>query len=327
MTKNADHRKLAAILCADVKGYSKLMGEDESYTVRALKECRQLFADNIHNHGGRVVNAPGDSILAEFPSVVSAVKCAVEIQNQLKDRNANLPDDRKMAFRIGVNLGDFIQSEDAIYGGGVNVAARIEGLAKPGGICISRTAFDQLKNKLALGYEYLGQQSVKNIAEPVRVYRVLTEPESVGNVIGEKRFLGGISRRKAILAIMILIIVAGGLIGWNIYLQLKRSVEPATLDKFAFPLPGKPSIAVLPFDNLSGDPDQEYFSDGITEEIITALAKIPDIFVMASKSTSIYKGKPVKIKQVSEELGVQYVLEGSVNKAEDQLRITAQLII
>jgi adenylate cyclase len=176
MVENADHRKLAAILCADVKGYSKLMGVDESYTVGALKECRKLFAQSIQNHGGRVVNAPGDSILADFPSVVSAVQCAVEIQNQLADRNAELPDNRKMVFRIGVNLGDVIQSEDAIYGDGVNIAARIEGLAEPGGVSISRTVFNHVQKKLPYGYEYQGEHRVKNITNPIEVYKLLTTP-------------------------------------------------------------------------------------------------------------------------------------------------------
>jgi adenylate cyclase len=226
----------------------------------------------------------------------------------------------------GVNLGDVVEEDDRIYGDGVNIAARIEGFAEPGGICISRTAYDQIKNRLAFGYEYLGEHTVKNIAEPVRVYRVLLEPEAAGKVIGEKRFLGKISRRAAIASIIFLLIVAGGVIGWNIYLQQSKREEPASLDKMAYPLPVKPSIAVIPFDNLSGDPEQEYFSDGITEEIITALSKIPKLFVIARNSTFTYKGKPVKVQKVSEELGVQYVVEGSVRRAEDRVRITAQLI-
>ncbi|MGD9310673.1 MAG: adenylate/guanylate cyclase domain-containing protein, partial [Desulfosarcina sp.] len=184
MAENPDRRKLAAILCADVKGYSKLMGEDESYTVCTLKECRKLFTDNIQFHGGRVVNAPGDSILAEFPSVVSAVQCAVEIQNELNTRNADLPDNRKMIFRIGVNLGDVIESEDAIYGDGVNIAARIESLAEPGGVSISRTVFNQVCNKLPYGYEYQGKHQVKNITNPVKVYKLLTAPGDAGKLIG-----------------------------------------------------------------------------------------------------------------------------------------------
>jgi adenylate cyclase len=183
-----------------------------------------------------------------------------------------------------------------------------------------------VKNKLELGYEYLGEHSVKNIAEPVRVYRVLMEPEAAGRVIGEKRFLGRISRRAAIAAIIILVIVAGGLISWNIYLQQSKKIEPASLDKMAYPLPDKPSIAILPFTNISGEPNQEYFSDGITENIITALSYVRNMFVTARNSIFTYKGKAVKIQQVAEELGVRYVLEGSVQKTKDQVRITAQLI-
>ena len=326
MTEERAKRKLSGILSADAVGYSRLMQKDEASTIVILAESKELMSKLIHQYRGRVVDAPGDNLLAEFGSVVDATECAVKIQQELKAKNAERPDNRKMPFRIGVNLGDGVEEADRIYGDGVNIAARLEGLAQPGGICISRTAYDHVKNKLALGYEYLGEHSVKNIAEPVRVYRVLMEPEAAGKVIGEKKFLGRVSRRAAISAIIILLIVAGGVIGWNIYLQQSKKVEPASLDKMAYPLPDKPSIAVLPFDNLSGDPAQEYFSDGITEEIITALSMVPKLFVIARNSTFTYKGKPVKIKQVSEDLGVRYVLEGSVRKVENQVRITAQLI-
>jgi adenylate cyclase len=231
-----------------------------------------------------------------------------------------------MEFRIGVNVGDVVEEEDRIYGDGVNIAARVEGMAEAGGICVTGRAFSQVKNKLKLGYEYLGEQSVKNIAEPVRVYKVLMEPDAAGKVIGEKRFLGKISRRSAIAAIIILIVVAGGLVGWNLYLRQSKRVESASMDKMAYPLPEKPSIAVLPFDNMSGDPEQEYISDGLTEHIISALSKVHDLFVIARNSTFTYKGKPVKVQQVAEEMGVRYVLEGSVRKAEDRVRITVQLI-
>jgi adenylate cyclase len=326
MNEERAKRKLSGILSADAVGYSRLMGEDEASTIRTLEDSKRLMSELIEQFKGRVVDAPGDNLLAEFSSVVDATECAVKIQQELKTKNTELPDNRKMQFRIGVNLGDVVEEADHIYGDGVNIAARIEGLAEPGGICISRTAYDHVKNKLEVGYEYLGQHSVKNITEPVRVYRVLMEPESVGKVIGEKRFIGKISRRAAITTIIILAIVAGGLIGWNLYLQQSKKVEPASLDKMLYPLPDNPSIAVLPFDNMSADSEQEYFSDGITEEIITALAKVPDIFVIARNSTFVYKGKPVNIKQVSEELGVRYVLEGGVRKAGDRIRITAQLI-
>jgi len=319
-------RKLSAILSADVKGYSRLMGEDELSTIETLKKYRKLISSIVVQYRGRVVDSPGDNLLAEFGSAVDAVECSVKIQKELKKENKELQENQRMEFRIGVNLGDVVEDDDRIYGDGVNIAARIEGLADSGGICISRTAYDQVKNKLSIGYEYLGEHSVKNIPEPVRVYRILTEPEAAGKVIGEKRFLGKISRRAATVTIIILVIVAAGLIGWNIYLHQSRKVEAASLDRMAYPLPVKPSIAVLPFDNLSGDPDQEYFSDGLTEEIITGLSKIPELFVIARNSTFTYKGKPVKIQQVSEELGVRYVLEGSVRKEGKRVRITAQLI-
>jgi adenylate cyclase len=270
-----------------------------------------------------VVDAPGDNILAEFGSVVDAVKCAVDIQQTLKAKNAELPEDRRMHFRIGVNLGDVIEEEDRIYGDGVNIAARLEGIAEGGGICISGTAFDHVKNKLSVGYEYIGKQTVKNIPDPVRAYKVLMEPEAVGKILGEEA-----KPRKwrwiAMAAVVALVFVAGGLL-WNFYLRPPR-IEPASVDKMAFPLPDKPSIAVLPFTNMSGDPEQEYFCDGLTEEIITALSKVQNMFVIARNSTSTYKGKAVKVKQVAEEMGVRYVLEGSVRKAEDRVRITGQLI-
>jgi len=326
MTEERARRKLSGILSADAVGYSRLMQEDEATTIRTLEDSKTLMSTHIQQFKGRVVDAPGDNLLAEFGSVVDATECAVKIQNELKTQNADLPDNRRMPFRIGINLGDVVEEDDRIYGDGVNIAARIEGLADPGGICISRTAYDHVKNKLKLGYEYLGEHSVKNIFEPVRVYRILTEPEAVGKVIGEKRFLGRISRSTAIAAIIILIIVAGGLAGWNFYLHQAKRIEVANVDKMAFPLPDKPSIAVLPFTNMSGEPEQEYFSDGITEDLITDLSKISELFVIASNSVFTYKGKSVKISQVAEELGVRYVLEGSVRRAEDQVRINAQLI-
>ena len=319
-------RKLTAIFSADVAGYSRLMAEDETATVKTIASYREIMASLIKQHRGRVVDSPGDNLLAEFSSVVDAVQCAVAVQNEIQTRNAELPDNRRMEFRIGINLGDVIDEEDRIYGDGVNVAARLEAMADPGGICVSKTAFDQIETKLPLGYEYLGEQSVKNIPKPVAAYRVLMKPEAVGKVIGEKRFLGRYSRRTALAAIIILVIVAGGLVSWNIYLHQSKKIEPASLDKMAFPLPEKPSIAVLPFVNMSDDPEQEYFSDGLTEEIIAALSSVPKLFVIARNSTFTYKGKPVKVQQVSEELGVRYVLEGSVRKGGDEIRITAQLV-
>jgi adenylate cyclase len=225
-----------------------------------------------------------------------------------------------MLFRIGVNLGDIVDEGDRIYGDGVNIAARLEGLAEAGGICISHTAFDQAKGKLEVGYQYLGEHSVKNIAEPVRAYKILLEPEAVGKVFGEKRK----TRMWMIVAAAVVILV--GLAGWYLYIEQSKRIEPASVEKMAFPLPEKPSIAVLAFDNLSGDPDHEFIADGISENIITVLSYIPELFVIARNSSFTYKGRPVKVQQVSEELGVKYVLEGSVLLSEKKLRITAQLI-
>ena len=279
MTEERTRRKLSAVLCADAVGYSRLMQEDEASTIRNLEDSKKLMSELIEQYKGRVVDAVGDNLLAEFSSVVDATECAVKIQEELHARNSELPDDKRMEFRIGINLGDVIEDNGKIYGDGVIIAARLEKLAKAGGICISGTVHDQVKNKLSLEYEYLGEKSVKNISEPIRAYFIVME--SYGVAIEKSREL-----------------------------------------KF----PEKPSIAVLPFVNMSGDPEQEYFSDGITEEIITGLSKIHGMFVIARNSTFTYKDKPVKVQQVSKELGVRYVLEGSVRKAKNQVRITAQLV-
>jgi len=315
-------RKLSAILSADVKGYSRLMGEDEVATVRTLKEYRELMSQLIKEYRGRVVDSPGDNVLAEFASVVDALECSIEIQKMLKAKNAALSDNRKMEFRIGVNLGDVIEDEDRVYGDGVNIAARIEGLAEPGGICISGSGFEQVRNKLPLGYQYLGEHTVKNIVQPIKVYRILMQPEQAGKIIGEKGPKGSQWRWAAVVAV---VLVAGALAFWNFYLR-PPPVEPASKEKMAFPLPDKPSIAVLPFVNMSGDPNQEYFCDGLTEQIITSLSKIERMFVIARNSTFVYKGKPLKIQKVAEDLGVQYVMEGSIQRSAGRVRITAQLI-
>jgi len=277
---NTLKRKLAAILSADVAGYSRLMDEDEVSTVRTLQAYQQIISDLTSQHNGRVVDSPGDNLMAEFASVVDAVKCAVEIQNTLSGKNAELPDDRKMEFRIGINLGDVIEEDDRIYGDGVNIAARVESLAEAGGICISGRVYDQVENKIDVEYEDLGEHRAKNIKRPIRIYKIPIELD-------------------------------------------KSILEP--LVDLTVPT-DKPSIAVLPFVNMSGDPEQEYFSDGITEEIITALSKVPNLLVIARNSTFTYKGKAVNVKQVGKELGVKFVLEGSVRKAGNRIRVTAQLI-
>jgi adenylate cyclase len=282
-------RKLAAILSTDVKGYSRLMGDDEEATIRTLTVYREIIASHVRQHRGRVVDSPGDNLLAEFASAVDAVRSAVEIQHALTDNNADLSEHRKMEFRIGINVGDVVVEGERIYGDGVNIAARLEALAEGGGICISGTVYDQVENKLDLGYTDLGQQSVKNIARPVRVYRVELDPEAVS--------------------------------------PAAPSVEDVPAEETTLPtLPDKPSIAVLPFVNLSQDPEQEYFSDGMTEDLITDLSKLAGLFVISRNSVFVYKGKAIKSEDVSRELGVRYVLEGSVRKAGNRVRITAQLI-
>jgi len=325
MAEERAKRKLSAILSADVKGYSRLMGEDELATIETLKNYREIMVALVNKFRGRVVDSPGDNVLAEFSSVVDALECSVEIQKELKQKNEELAENRRMEFRIGVNLGDVVEDGERIYGDGVNIAARVESLAEGGGICISGTAFDQIGKKLALGYQYLGEQTVKNIEKPVRIYRVLMEPEAVGRVIGQERPRPRPWRNAVMAAVVALVLVAAALTVWNFYFRAPR-IEPASVERMAFPLPDEPSIAVLPFVNMSDDTKQEYFSDGLTEEIITALSKIPKMFVIARNSTFTYKGKPVKVQQVAEELGVRYVLEGMVRVAGDRMRITVQLI-
>src|SRR3954453_23919160 len=274
-------RRLAAILAADVAGYSRLMGADEEGTHERLKaHLGQLVEPKIKEHRGRIVKNTGDGLLSEFASVVDAVRCAVEIQRGMMEREQDVPDERRIAFRIGINLGDVIVEGDDLYGDGVNIAARIEGLADAGGVFVSNTVHDQVRDRLPFAFDDLGEHQVKNIARPVRVYRVR-------NTVA------------------------------------KAESVPAPL---VLSLPDKPSIAVLPFQNMSGDPEQEYFVDGMVEEIITALSRIRWLFVIAHNSTFTYKGQTVDVKQVGRELGVRYVLEGSVRKGGNRVRITARLI-
>jgi adenylate cyclase len=275
-----------------------------------------------------VVDSPGDNILAEFVSVVDAVQSAVEIQEVIRAKNAELTEDRRMEFRIGINLGDVIQEGERIYGDGVNIAARVEGLAEPGGICISGSAYEQIENKLALGYEYIGEHTVKNIVKPIRAYRVPVGPgAAVPKVRVEKRDRLRQQRRAVLATVVVLLLLVGGVVIWKSHMRTSSPpLEIASVEKMAFPLPEKPSIAVLPFANLSGDPSQDYLGDGTTENIITALSKISNLFVIARNSSFIYKGKTVKIQQVAEDLGVRYVLEGSVQRAGERVRINAQLV-
>jgi len=273
-------RRLAAILSADVAGYSRLMSEDEAGTLATLKSHRAEFIDpEIANHGGRIVKLMGDGALVEFPSVVDAVECAVAVQRGMAERNGNIPDDERIAFRIGVNLGDIIVEGDDIYGDGINVAARIQEIAAPDGICISGDVYRQVRGKTDADFDDLGEQEVKNIPEPVSVYR------------------------------------------WT-----DAAADPTAATARALPLPDKPSIAVLPFTNMSDDAEQEYFSDGITEDIITELSRFSGLFVIARNSSFAFKGESVDVKRIAQELGVRYVLEGSIRRTSNRLRINAQLI-
>ena len=320
-------RKLTAIMSADVVGYSKLMADDEAETVTTLGRYKQVISSLIVQHRGRVIDSPGDNMLSEFASVVDAVQCAVAIQKELQSRNAELMDTRKMKFRIGVNLGDVIEEKDRIYGDGVNIAARLEALADPGGICISKTAFDHIETKLPLGYECLGDQTVKNIPKPVCTYRVLMEPRVTVAEKSEEKKPALVKRTPVIIgsALVIAIAAVAGIGYWKMR-PAPATIETASVEKMAHPLPDRPSIAVLPFVNMSGDPEQEYFSDGMTEDLITDLSQISGLFVIGRNSTFAYKGKTIKIGQVAEELGVRYVLEGSVRKAGRRVRVNAQLI-
>jgi adenylate cyclase len=280
----AQTRRLAAILAADVAGYSRLMGADEEGTLERLKVLRRELADpKIKEHRGRIVKTTGDGLLVEFQSVVDAVRCAVDVQREMAQRNIDIPAERRIEFRIGINLGDIIRDRGDIFGDGVNVAARLEALAEPGGICVSRVVRDQVRDKLDFSFEDRGEQQVKNIARPIRAFNV--------KVAGEA-----------------------------------APPAPESPSRSALPLPDKPSIAVLPFTNMSGDPEQEYFADGMVEDIITGLSRIKWLFVIARNSTFVYKGKAIDIKQVGRELGVRYLLEGSVRKAGNQVRVTGQLI-
>ncbi len=326
MAEKGFKRKLAAILSADVEGYSRLMDDDEEATVRTLTAYRSAINDLVQQYRGRVVDTPGDNILAEFTSVVDAVNCAVEIQRELAERNAELPYNRKMEFRIGVNLGDVIEEEGRIYGDGVNIAARVEAMAEAGGICISGRVYDQVANKLGLEYENLGEHQVKNITTPIRVFRVLSLPGTAAHrVVQAQKTLKRKWRKIAFAIAAVLVVAIATTTIWRLYLR-PLSLEVASVERMAHPLPDKPSIAVLPFKNMSGDPAQDYFCDGLTEQIISTLSKIPSLFVISRSSTFTYKGKPVKIQKVAEDLGVKYVLEGSVQRTADRIRITAQLI-
>jgi class 3 adenylate cyclase/TolB-like protein/Tfp pilus assembly protein PilF len=316
-------RRLTAILAADVAGYSRLMGADEEGTLAALKAHRREVVDpKIAEHRGRIVKTTGDGLLAEFQSVVDAVRCAAEIQREMTERNAEVLSDRRIEFRVGINLGDIIIDDSDIFGDGVNVAARLEALAEPGGICVSRVVRDQVRDKLAFSFQDMGEQQVKNIARPVRAYRVVTD--AARPVAAAAR--GGVPRWAIAAGIAaVLILAAGAAAFWRLHPpQPAATVAGAPMAPPA--LPDKPSIAVLPFANLSGDPAQDYLADGLTDNLLDALAQNPGLFVIARNATLVYRGKAVAPRAVAKDLGVRYVLEGSMQKSGDRIRVTAQLI-
>lgn len=325
MEPRKEERRLTTILAADVVGYSRLTAADEGGTLAQLKTHRKELLDpKIAEYRGRVVKLMGDGALMEFGSVIDAVNFAVDVQRAMGERNRQVPEDRQIIYRVGINIGDIIVEGDDIYGDGVNLATRLEGLADPGGICISGKVYGEIKNKLELGFEDLGEQEVKNIPEPVRVYRVLVDPSTASMLIvadraSQKRW------RWAVAAAVVGVAIVGGAVVVRLQ-PWAPDVEPASVERMAFPLPDKPSIAVLPFANLGGDPGQDLFSDGITNDIITDLSRFDDLMVIASNSTFSYKGKPTKVQRVAEELGVRYVLEGSIQRIGDQVRVNVQFV-
>ena len=326
MARQGVSRRLVAILSADVVGFSRLMAADEEGTLAQLKAHRkELFKPKTAEHQGRVVKLMGDGTLMEFASVVDALNFAVDVQRAMVARNSSVPDDQRVTYRIGINIGDIIIDGDDIYGDGVNVAARLQEIAEPGGISVSRTVFNHVQGKVDLEFEDLGDQDVKNIPAPVGVFRVGLRSTGADTVAADIKDPSPASRRRpALVAAVAALAVLAGVALWM--RPWEPTIEPASLEAMAFPLPDKPSIAVLPFTNMSGDPEQEYFADGMTEDLITDLSQISGLFVIARNSSFSYKGRQVKVRQVAEELGVRFVLEGSVRRVGDQVRINAQLI-
>ncbi len=321
-------RRLAAILAADVVGYSRLVERDEVGTFERLRAHRkELFEPEIDKHHGRIFKLMGDGLLVEFSSIVNAVACAMALQDGLSARNRDLVEDKKIEARIGINLGDVIVDGEDRHGEGVIIAARLQQLADPGGILVSGTTFDQVEKKLGIEFEYLGEQRVKNIEKPVRLYRVLWRDSSVAKIVAPTKVKHERRWTRFTTPTIALLLAAGAA---GLWIMRDRdsplSVETASMEKMALPLPDKPSVAVLPFTNMSSEPGQENFTDGMTDDLITDLSKVSGLFVISRNSTFTYKGKPVKVSQVAEELGVHYVLEGSVQRAGDQLRVNAQLI-
>ena len=318
-------RKLAAILYADVAGYSRLTGEDEDATHRRVSEYLDIFSDAVIRHHGRVMHYAGDAVLAMFEAVVDALACAAFVQAELETRNREVPERERVLFRVGVNLGDVIEDRGDIYGDGVNVAARLESLAEPGGICVSESVHTAVGDRLPLDYDFLGEQEVKNIARPVRAYRARLRPGEALPPPPEPRSTSSTSRRRVIFTVSVAttaLVMAIAILGLG-FMQPWRADAPESATHAPS---GQTSIAVLPFSNLSGDAEQEYFSDGIAEDIITDLSQLSGLAVIARQSSFAYRGRAVKAQDIGKELGVRYLLEGSVRKSGDRVRITAQLV-
>ncbi|MFC1839221.1 adenylate/guanylate cyclase domain-containing protein [Thermodesulfobacteriota bacterium] len=321
-------RKLTAILSADVVGYSRLMGDDEAATVKTLETYKGVMSSLIKQHRGRVVDSPGDNLLAEFGSVVDAVQCAVSIQKELQTRNVDLPENRRMDFRIGINLGDVIEEEDRIYGDGVNIAARLEALADPGGICISKTAFDYIENKLPFGYSFIGEQTVKNIAKPIGAYKVLMETRLVDEE--DEKVKAPFWKRKTVLSLGIVVVLAMASVFYLKFYHLAPSFEPvikSEQETVVTDIKEEPkTIAVIPFVNRSSEENQEAFVDGLSDEIITRLSHISELQVTSSTTSFAFKNSDKRIQEIAEILEREYILEGSVRKVGNSLRISTQLI-
>jgi TolB-like protein/class 3 adenylate cyclase/Flp pilus assembly protein TadD len=325
MAEGRVQRRLAAILVADVAGYSGLVRDAEERTLAAVgSQIAEIFRPHIAARGGRVFKTTGDGLLAEFTSVVDAVRAAVDIQRALRSRAASRPEERGIAFRIGINLGDVVVEGDDLYGDGVNVAARLEGLAEPGGIAVSGTAFDHVQHNVEAGFAYLGERRLKNIADPVRVYRVLAGPGEAGTLTDESRRPAASRRWRAAAAAVALIAVATGAILWPG--PFSADTEVAAPERMAFPLPDRPSIAVLPFTDLEVAGGQGRLGDGLAESITASLSKVSGIFVIAPGTTVTYRDRAVTASRVAEQLGVRYVLDGSVQRAGPKVRITARLV-
>ena len=325
MTSGLSKRKLTTIMAADVVGYSRLVAADDEAAIRRFQQLRHIVESIVLRHDGRPFGAAGDSLMAEFPSSVEAVRCALEIQDEIAARNADEPADRAMFFRIGINIGDVITEGENLFGDGVNVAARLQEIATPGGVVLSAGAYDQIKNKVTVETEPLGQRSLKNIPEPVTIFRVRVGQKAPVAPVAIAADRGTGWRRRAVVAAVAIIAALGTFATWDQLIEPARRLEMFKAEA-AQPLPVKPSIIVMPFLNVSENEAQEYFCLGMAEDIMTSLTKVSGLFVVGRDSAMSFKGKPIQAKQIGRELGVRYVLQGSVRRSENQVRISTHLV-